>query len=339
MGKVLSIIIPTYNMEVLLPRCLDSFIVTEEYMNKIEIFVINDGSKDSSSRIAHEYERKYPNTIKVIDKTNGNYGSCINVGLKYATGKYFKICDSDDFYENKNLAEFVTFLSLTNSDIVFSPYNRVDSNNNIIQTFSSLTKYEDKEFLLDDLNWDDEYFKQFVVMHAMAIKTELLKNNNYEQSEGISYTDSQFVFYSSLYSTTCSFFKKHIYNYYIGREGQSISITNGVKSYMQFFQNAEKMLDDYITIKKTISENKRKLLLRPIVVCLSIYASIVLCHIYDSKAKLLLLENMLKKAQNSSNNKCNIEDYLMQDKIFKLWRRFSVPAKFFYILMSLKYRK
>ena len=338
MGKVLSIIIPTYNMEVLLPRCLDSFIVTEEYMNKIEIFVINDGSKDSSSRIAHEYEREYPNTIKVIDKTNGNYGSCINVGLKYATGKYFKICDSDDFYENKNLAEFVTFLSLTNSDIVFSPYNRVDSNNNIIQTFSSLTKYENKEFLLDELNWDDEYFKQFVVMHAMAIKTELLKNNNYKQSEGISYTDSQFVFYSSLYSTTCSFFEKHIYNYYIGREGQSISITNGIKSCMQFFQNAEKMLDDYIAIKKPISENKRKLLLRPIVVCISIYASIVLCHIYDSKAKLLLLENILKKAQESSN-KCNIEDYLIKDKIFKLWRRFSVPAKLFYLLMTLKNRK
>ena len=90
MNKILTIIIPTYNMEKYLRRCLDSLIIDEEGMKQLEVLVINDGSKDSSSQIAHEYQDKYPDTFRVIDKENGNYGSCINRGLKEATGKYVK---------------------------------------------------------------------------------------------------------------------------------------------------------------------------------------------------------------------------------------------------------
>lgn len=90
MNKILTIIIPTYNMEKYLRRCLDSLIIDEEGMKQLEVLVINDGSKDSSSQIAHEYQDKYPDTYRVIDKENGNYGSCINIGLKEAKGKYVK---------------------------------------------------------------------------------------------------------------------------------------------------------------------------------------------------------------------------------------------------------
>ena len=90
MNKILTIIIPTYNMEKYLRRCLDSLIIDEEGMKQLEVLVFNDGSKDSSSQIAHEYQDKYPDTYRVIDKNNGNYGSCINIGLKEAKGKYVK---------------------------------------------------------------------------------------------------------------------------------------------------------------------------------------------------------------------------------------------------------
>ena len=70
MNKILTIIIPTYNMEKYLRRCLDSLIIDEEGMKQLEVLVINDGSKDSSSQIAHEYQDKYPDTFRVIDKEN-----------------------------------------------------------------------------------------------------------------------------------------------------------------------------------------------------------------------------------------------------------------------------
>ena len=88
MSKLLTIVIPTYNMEAYLNRCLDSLLVSDEQMKLLEVLVINDGSKDNSSAIAHEYEAKYPNTFRVIDKENGGHGSTINAGIKKARGKW-----------------------------------------------------------------------------------------------------------------------------------------------------------------------------------------------------------------------------------------------------------
>lgn len=97
--KYLTVVVPVYNMEKLLTRCLDSLLIldNEDLFKKLEVIVVNDGSKDKSLHIARKYELKYPEVYKVIDKPNGNYGSCINVGIKNATGKYFRILDADDF--------------------------------------------------------------------------------------------------------------------------------------------------------------------------------------------------------------------------------------------------
>ena len=62
----------------------------------IEIIIVNDGSKDDTSKIAHEYEEKYPTIIHAVDKENGGHGDAVNVGLDHAEGKYFKVVDSDD---------------------------------------------------------------------------------------------------------------------------------------------------------------------------------------------------------------------------------------------------
>ena len=94
MEKVLTVVIPTYNMERYLERCLSSLVISPGMMEELEVLVINDGSKDCSSEIGHSFEAQYPNTFRVIDKKNGNYGSCINRGLKEARGKYIKILDS-----------------------------------------------------------------------------------------------------------------------------------------------------------------------------------------------------------------------------------------------------
>ena len=91
-------------MEPYLRHCLDSLII-DKGMDELEVFVINDGSKDRSSKIAREYQDKYPNTFYVIDKVNGNYGSCINRGLKEATGKYIKVLDADDCFNARALQD------------------------------------------------------------------------------------------------------------------------------------------------------------------------------------------------------------------------------------------
>ena len=114
-------------MEDYLRQCLDSLIIADDLMQQLEVLVINDGSKDQSSAIAHEYSRKHPSTIFVIDKENGNYGSCINRGLKEATGKFIKILDADDSFDSAALAEFINQLRDTNADLVITNFSVVDS--------------------------------------------------------------------------------------------------------------------------------------------------------------------------------------------------------------------
>ena len=106
MEKILTIIIPTYNMEKYLDKCLTSLIIEDKKLMKLlEVLVVIDGAKDRSSEIGHTYQDKYPETFRVIDKENGNYGSCINRGLKEAKGKYVKVLDADDSFDNGNFSK------------------------------------------------------------------------------------------------------------------------------------------------------------------------------------------------------------------------------------------
>ena len=86
--KIITIIIPAYNMESLLNKCCDSLLVDESLRAFLEVLIINDGSKDKTLDIAKSYEERYPDVFRVIDKENGQYGSCINRGLKEAKGKF-----------------------------------------------------------------------------------------------------------------------------------------------------------------------------------------------------------------------------------------------------------
>ena len=93
--KLLSISIAAYNAESTLEKCVNSMIESR-YRRKLEILIINDGSTDNTVKIAKNYENKYPDTVRVIDKENGGHGSTINAGISVATGLYFKIVDADD---------------------------------------------------------------------------------------------------------------------------------------------------------------------------------------------------------------------------------------------------
>lgn len=123
MNKILTIVIPTYNMEKYLDKCLTSLVIEDrELMKQLEILVVIDGSKDRSSEIAHTYQVRYPQTFIVIDKENGNYGSCINRGLKEAAGKYIKVLDADDCYNSKSLQQHLELLRIVDVDLILTSY-------------------------------------------------------------------------------------------------------------------------------------------------------------------------------------------------------------------------
>ena len=119
--KVLSIVIPSYNVEKYLYEIVPHYINSDSF-GDIELIIVNDGSKDKTLEIAKEYANAYPESIKYVDKQNGGHGSTINVGKNVATGKYFKIIDGDDWVDEKEFDKFIKILKTCEDDVVLSPY-------------------------------------------------------------------------------------------------------------------------------------------------------------------------------------------------------------------------
>lgn len=239
--RILSIVIPTYNMERYLGYCLDSLLIKEN-LEHIEVLIINDGSKDASSVIAHEYENRFPSVFRVIDKENGNYGSCINRGLEEVTGKYIKVLDADDSFETSHFEEFVTFLMHTDADLILSDFAIVNEERKIVKYH----RYDIEPNRLHQMEGvcTTPIFKN-MEMHAVTYRRSILTNIDYKQTEGISYTDQQWIFIPMLYVKSVCRYGKHVYNYLIGREGQSISAEVRQKSMSHIIRCIYGMINSY----------------------------------------------------------------------------------------------
>lgn len=235
-------------MEKYLEKCLNS-VLTKKKIEYIEILIINDGSKDNSLSIAQKYEKQYPQTIKVINKENGNYGSCINRGLKEATGKYVKILDADDTFCTKNLEELLeVLLNIDDVDLVITDYKTINTDGKEINRFIFANLPTNKI-----LNIQDDYIfnsiKLNLSMHAVLYKLEYLKEINYTQTEGISYTDQEWIFIPIAKCNKLYYFNKTIYNYLLGREDQTMNESVYVKNINQLCKVTLSLAIKYVELE------------------------------------------------------------------------------------------
>lgn len=240
--KILSIIVPSYNMEAYLPKCLGSLVIDDkDLFQKLDVIVVNDGSNDRTSEIAHEFEEKYPGVFQVIDKPNGHYGSCINAALPIAKGTYVKVLDADDWFDTSNFKVFLLDLSdLVNKnvvpDVVFTDFSVVDA-------LGSLRKIEKFSFPEGNIFQTGDTLKnmRFIYMHAVAYRTSILHAIGYEQSVGIMYTDTEWVTYPIPYLKTAIYFPIAVYSYLIGREGQSMDVSVQLRNGRMLLQIANRL--------------------------------------------------------------------------------------------------
>lgn len=215
MEKLLTLIIPTYNMEKLLDRCLSSLVAKDNSLfQQVEVLVVIDGSKDRSSEIAHRYQDRYPSVFRVIDKENGNYGSCVNRGLKEATGKYIKILDADDYFNTEAFTQYLATIRNQDADLI------ITSGTNVTEQNEPMLKWRfdyelNRRYPIEDL--------KRVWIHEVTHKTALLREIGYVQTEGISYTDEEWVFYPMSMVKTFFTLNLDLYQYTVGREGQTMN--------------------------------------------------------------------------------------------------------------------
>lgn len=219
--KLLTIIVPTYNMERYLDTCLSSLVISNSVLlQQLEVLVIIDGAIDSSSEIAHSYQDLYPNVFITIDKENGNYGSCINKGLQIATGKYVKVLDADDSFETANFEDYLRSLGSVDVDMVVTPYIMVDEAGKII-------RYEKYDLPVNvPLTWKQltpSFKKKSLQMHAVTYRRQNIIDIHYRQTEGISYTDQEWIFTPLIAVNSAIAYPNTIYKYLVGRQGQTIN--------------------------------------------------------------------------------------------------------------------
>lgn len=182
MPKV-SIIVPIYNVEKYLDRCVQS--IVNQTLNDIEIILVDDGSPDNCPTMCDEYAQK-DNRIKVIHKPNAGLGYARNSGLEIATGKYVAFWDSDDYVELDMCKKLYTIAHDNNADIVFCGFNRI-KNGLVIDRQSEESEYiefknEQCQNVLRGMLGNDEHDNR-IVKYEMSVwhgiyKTDIIKNCN-----------------------------------------------------------------------------------------------------------------------------------------------------------------
>ncbi len=215
---------------------------------KVEVLIIDDGSTDSTLKIAQKYEKKFPNIVKVIHKENGGHGDAVNAGIKNATGKYFKVLDSDDVLGKKAMAKVLDFLEkavLTNMDIDMVITNFMYDKQGVKR--KKIMKYKKAMPVGKVFTWDDVKFgqTQYLLMHSVMYRTEILKESGLELPKHTFYVDNIYVFTPLPYVRRIYYLDVVFYKYYIGRDDQSVNESVMIKRLDQQYRVTKIMLDDY----------------------------------------------------------------------------------------------
>lgn len=240
MSKVLTVAIPAYNVEKFLKTTLDSFICDQEVMKKIEVIIVDDGSKDSTPDIGREYEEKYPDTFKIISKENGGHGSAVNCGIENASGKYYKIVDGDDWVNTEDFVKLVALLEKCDSEYVFTNYyeyfDDVDRKKPVeYRRFKNGQSYTFADFA-GDFN---------IPMHALVIRTDVLQNNNIRLDEKCFYVDSEYIAFPVPYVKSITYFDLYVYMYRLNLSTQSVSVAGFQKHIEDHIRVTLHLIDFY----------------------------------------------------------------------------------------------
>lgn len=244
-NKILTVSIAGYNVEKYIYKTLES-LCDIEILDKLEVIVTDDGGTDSTESIVKTFVDKYPETFRFIHKSNGGWGSTVNIGLINAHGKYFKLLDGDDQFETINLKNYIKHLEKSNADISYAPYYHFESETgDIVKKFTISNIFDDKrDYKLSDCAYNKLDFH----MHNLAFNTEFLKQQNILITEHCFYTDVEYVIKSIKNAKTISFFRGNIYRYRVGYNEQSCSKIGLKKHWKDHLKMVMVVLNEFKTL-------------------------------------------------------------------------------------------
>ena len=291
MQKLLTISVAAYHVEKYLAETLDSFMIPE-VRSQLEVLIINDGSGEEINRIARQYEEKYPDVFRLIDKENGGHGSTVNQGIDEASGTYFKTVDGDDRVEPEGFAELLRYLETASEDLIVTDYYRFDDETGAwIDTIRH--EFEGKEcgkcYVFEEI-----CNQVYINMHAATFRTDILKHMKRRLDEHCFYVDTEYVLYPMPSVNTVTFLHKPVYEYRLGVETQSINIQNMKKNCSHHELVLEHLLDFYQEECQTLTSEKKRYVERGVARILVSQIKIYLSFEPDRKWKQKIKEQDIR---------------------------------------------
>lgn len=299
MNKILSVSVASYNVEQFIKQNMESFIGTE-VSSKIELLIIDDGSKDNTAAIAKEYEEKYPETVKLVQQKNAGPGATVNTGLKNATGKYFRMVDGDDWVNKEDLVIYINFLEEHDVDVVYTDYCLVD--NDTGKEVPQRLEFSNKNTVLP---YDEVAGKLSVLMHNVTYKTSVLKDNGFVM-DNCFYTDTEYLLFPIKHLKTVAVLDCLIYMYRVSLATQSININSLVRNKNMHILVLKHLIEDYCGAKQKglLTPTKDKVIFERLVALTGTQLSIILAQkpTKETKAELKDFEAYLKSTEENLYN-------------------------------------
>lgn len=243
--KLLTVAIPCYNSQDYMEKSIRSALTGGD---RVEVIVVDDGSKDNTLKIAKKYQEKFPDIVKVVHQENGGHGEAVNTGIKNATGLYFKVLDSDDCLGKKALAEVLDLLEdMVSKDagldmlITNFMYDKQGVKH------KKIMKYKKAMPVGRMFGWDELKFgtTQYLLMHSVIYRTKVLRECNMELPKHTFYVDNIYVFQPLPFVKNIYYLDVCLYKYFIGRDDQSVNENIMIKRLDQQYRVTRIMLDVY----------------------------------------------------------------------------------------------
>ena len=263
MSKLITVTIPCFNSALYMAHAIDSVLPAGE---DVEILIVNDGSnKDETARIADDYAAKYPAIVRAIHKENGGHGDAVMTGIHNATGKYFKVLDSDDWFDTEAFVRVLEKLRALDEageavDLMLSNfvYDKVGARHKYVTRLNhALPEGE-------IIGWENtRHFRmgQYIQMHSIIYRTQLLIDCGLELPKHTFYVDELYAYIPLVSVSRMMYLNENVYHYFIGREDQSVQEDIMIRRIDQAIRVQEIMVDKVI-LKDIPDRHKRRYLLK-----------------------------------------------------------------------------
>ncbi len=225
MKPLLTIVVPCFNSQEYMEHCINSLLAPGH--SDVEVIIVNDGSHDNTAAIADRIAQENPTQVRAVHKANGGHGSAINAGLANANGAYFKVVDSDDWLDATAYGQVMErlrelhaqhiALDMLVTNFVYEKEGKARKRS--VHYRRALPRNR-------VLGWDDVrsfWTWQYLLMHSLIYRTDLLRECNLVVPENSFYVDNYFAFVPMPQVKSLQYLDVDLYRYFIGRSDQSVN--------------------------------------------------------------------------------------------------------------------